>query len=137
MFDLSSLLSPRYWFDLTPTSLTGLTERILLVFFLVVFAVGLFFRLIERRKRFDRFKSRAWQRLSRVGLTMGVFGWLILFFGFEQIRLFGARFWFLFWLISVLVWLFFIWRDYYRVAPRERRLEEQRRQREKYLPRKK
>lgn len=137
MFDPTSLLSPRYWLDLTPTPLTGLTEKILLCFFLVVFVVGLFFRLTEQRKRFDRFKSRAWQRLGRVGLTMSVFGLLILFFGFEQVRLLGARFWYPLWLIGVLVWLFFIWRDYYQVAPRERRLEEQRRQREKYLPRRK
>jgi len=137
MFDLATLLSPKYWFDLTPSPLAGLTVKILLGVFLLVFAAGFFFHFAKKGKRFDRFKTRVWQRLCSCGLTMGGLGLVFLFFSYEQIRLFGARFWYVFWLIGLLVWLISIWHNYYRVAPREKKLEEQRRQREKYLPRKK
>jgi hypothetical protein len=70
-------------------------------------------------------------------MTMGCLGLLFLFFSFEQARLFGARFWFVLLIIVLLVWLGFISYDYFRVAPRERRIEAVRRQREKYLPKKK
>lgn len=137
MVDFSSLLNPKYWLDLTPAPLSGLTEKILLVFFSVVFLCGLFLRLAEKRRRLDRFAARAVRSASRLGVTMACLGFLLLFFSYEQVRLFGSRFWFILWLLGVLFWLVWISRNYYKVAPRERAAEDIRRQREKYLPRKK
>ena len=129
---------PKYWLTLAPAPLAGLTEKILLAFFIFVFAFGVFFRFKSHaKKQLDRIKSRTWQSLSHLGLIMGSLGLLILFFSFEEITLFGARFWYPLWLVGLLVWLFFIWHGYFHVAPQEKKNEELRRQREKYLPRKK
>jgi phosphatidylglycerophosphate synthase len=116
--------------------LTGWTNKALLIFFLVIFVLGWFFRL-AKKKTSDRFVAAAWRRLATVGLTMGAIGLLFWFFSFEEVRLFGARFWYLVWLLGVVVWLVKIWIGFYRLAPRARAAEAARRQREKYLPRKK
>lgn len=137
MVDFSSLLNPKYWFDLTPAPMSGLTEKILLVFFSVIFLCGLFLRLAEKRKRLDRFAARAVRSTSRLGVTMGCLGLLLLFFSYEQVRLFGSRFWFFLWVLGALFWLVWIGRDYYKVAPREKVAEDIRKQRERYLPRRK
>lgn len=137
MIDFTTVLQPKYWFDLTPSPMSGISEKVLLAFFGIIFIAGLVLRAMERRKKIERFLARAVHRAARVGLTMGALGILFLFFSFEQARLFGARFWYLFWLIGFLVWLGFILHEYFRVAPREKKIEELRRQREKYLPRKK
>lgn len=138
MLDISTLLMPKYWFSLAPAPLTGLTEKIMLLFFLFVFVVGAFFRFKSRaKKQSDRLKNLAWQNLSHCGLIMGSLGLLILFFSFENIRLFGSSFWYVFWLIGLLVWLAKIWHNYYHIAPQEKVKEEQRRHKAKYLPRKK
>lgn len=137
MIDLTTVLQPKYWFDFSPSPMSGTSEKVLLAFFGLVFIVGLVLRTMEKRKKLERFVARAVHRGTHVGLTMGALGILFLFFGFEQVRLFGARFWYLFWLIGFLVWLGFILHEYFKVAPREKKIEDLRRQREKYLPRKK
>ncbi|HBR80811.1 MAG: hypothetical protein UX09_C0031G0005 [Candidatus Uhrbacteria bacterium GW2011_GWE2_45_35] len=135
--DFTTILQPKYWLSLTPAPLSSLSEKLLLAFFTMVFVVGIVLRFVERRKNISRFKARAFYLASQLGLTMGAVGLLIFFFSFENVRLFGARFWYLFWVIGVVVWLVYILRDYYKVSPKKLQNEEKRRQREKYLPKKK
>jgi UDP-N-acetylmuramyl pentapeptide phosphotransferase/UDP-N-acetylglucosamine-1-phosphate transferase len=137
MIDLPTIIQPKYWFELSPAPMSGTTEKILLAFFVAIFIAGIFLRIVERRKTLDRFKTRLVRKFVSLSFTMSCFGLLFLFFSFEQVRLFGSRFWYLFWLLGLAVWTGFILYDYFKVAPRERLVEEVRRQREKYLPRKK
>ena len=137
MIDFSAIIQPKYWFDLSPSPMSGTSQKVLLAFFVTLFIAGMVLRAMEKSKRFDRFVGRAVHRASHIGVTMGCLGLMFLFFSFEQVRLFGARFWFLFWVIGLLVWLGFVLYDYLKVVPREKQLEDVRRQKEKYLPKKK
>jgi len=137
MLDLPTLINPKYWFQLTPSPMSGTSEKVLLGFFVAVFVAGLVLKTMEKRKKFDRFKTRVLQRLSRLGLTVSGLGLLFLFFSYEGTVLFGSRMWFLFLAIGSLVWLGFILFEYYKVVPKEKLVEEVRRQKEKYLPKKK
>lgn len=137
MIDFSTVLQPKYWFDLTPGPMSGTSEKILLAFFALLFIAGLVLRTMERRKKMERFVARAFHRGAHIGLTMGAIGIIFLFFSFEQVRLFSALFWYLLWVIGFLIWLGFVLYEYLKVAPREKQLENIRRQREKYLPHKK
>lgn len=137
MLDFSTFLRPNYWFDLTPAPLGLVTEYVFLAIFVLSVLIGLVVRFMKKRRINDRFVLRAFQSFSRMLITMGGLGLLLLFFSFEQIRLLGSRFWYPLWLIGLSVWLFLILRRYFTVAPKERVREELRRQKEKYLPRKK
>lgn len=137
MLDFSAIIKPAYWFDLTPAPLATLTESIVFVVFALLIVSGVAFRIWGRQKKVDRFLSRLFHDLARLVITMGCLGFVLLFFSFEQIRLLGARFWYLFWGLGFLIWLGLILYKYFKVAPRERLQEELRHQREKYLPKKK
>jgi type IV secretory pathway TrbD component len=135
--DFTVLLQPKYWLTLAPVPLSSLSEKLLAGFFAVVFIAGIVARMVEKKQKFDRFKIKAVRSLSQLGLTMGAVGLLLFFFAYENIRLFGARFWYPLWIVGVVIWLIFIWRDYYKVAPALKAKEEIRQQQKKYLPKKK
>lgn len=136
MIDFSVFLQPNYWFDLTPAPLSSITIYFLLGFFVASVLAGWVIRFFQKRRSRDRFVQKVFQSIIRLLMTTGGLGLVLLFFSFEQVRFFGARFWYPLWLIGSLVWLFFILRRYFTVAPKERVKEELRRQKEKYLPHK-
>ncbi|MFH1253777.1 MAG: hypothetical protein V1664_05650 [Candidatus Uhrbacteria bacterium] len=141
MLDFFTLIKPSYWFNLAPVSYgansSNITEYIVLGFFVAILLAGIVLRIVQKRYSLDRFALKMFRALTRLLVTMGILGVILLFFSFEQVRLLGARFWYPLWLIGSLIWLFFILRTYFTVAPKERVKEDLRRQKEKYLPRSK
>ena len=69
--------------------------------------------------------------------TMGTLGMVVYFFSFEQIYLFGARFWFLLWFIGLVIWIVMIVRHAKVTIPDMKSAAANRAEFNKYIPRKK
>jgi amino acid transporter len=131
---MENLFSPSYWFDLTPVRLSSGFEVGFFVLFAVMIVAGLAFRIV-RKNRQDKFERIVLERATVLSLTTGFLGLLWLFLTFEEISIFGARFWFL---ILVFIFVFMLVRliRYKRIqVPQLRLLEQSKAEVNKYLPR--
>lgn len=128
LFDLS------YWFTLQPASVGGTSGKIIFSFFALLFVLGIVARIVSSNKTDDRHAREVIERIATLLVTMGILGALLYFFSFEQIRLFGSRFWYLFWLIGVVVWCFFLLRFVRRTIPEQRAHEALKAEQRKYFP---
>ncbi|MBI4598917.1 hypothetical protein HY734_01825 [Candidatus Uhrbacteria bacterium] len=129
-------LRPSFWFNVFPPFFSNGTLRVLFAFFALVLVSGIVLHMRnKRRKEGNRHKREAGARASRALLTMGGIGFLFLFFTYEDIRLLGARFWYLLWVVGAVIWAFFIARQAMRaVLEGDGAALVARREREKYLP---
>lgn len=84
-----------------------------------------------------RIWSRLWRRLFHFGVTTGSFGLVFLFFARQEVRVLGARFWFLLWLAWASAWMIFILRHAFVRVPREMQEREERQRIGKYLSKRK
>ena len=73
-------------------------------------------------------------RLSTLFVTMGIIGLCLFLFSFEEIELFGARFWYPVWFMVVLVWAFMIYRYATHEVPTKQKRAQELEARSKYLP---
>ena len=108
---------------------------IVLGMFVVFLVLGIIGRMVVDRRGEDRYKLEIGSRISTLFVTMGIFGVILFFFSFEQIQLFGGRFWYPIWIVATIVWAFFLVRYMKRDVPAKRAREESLREQGKYLPR--
>ena len=136
MFFNPNFLKASYWFDLTPPSLAPGMEQIMFGFFGAVLLLGIIVRLVAKHHtKDDKHLLKGFKRTGVMFLTMGFLGLIFFFFSFERIQFLGARFWYLFWGVGLLVWIGFIINYFVRVIPREREREVNRSKVDKYMPR--
>ena len=129
----------KYFFN--PTHLFSLRPPIMqnraLIISATVFGLGIIlaivFKLITEKTK-DGLKIKAFRRLFHLLLTMGIIGYVYLFFAWQGIPLLSARFWLLLWLIIVLIWLGFILKYLFFAVPKLRKDIDRKRKFEKYLP---
>jgi hypothetical protein len=133
--DLRPLFSLTYWFDLDPEVISNQMAILLFGFFALVILGGITARIVSSRWRRDRYKHQLWQRAAQAAVTMGLVGLFFFFFLFENIRFFGARFWYLFWLIGAGVWIWHLVRFATKVTPAAKARDSLLELRDKYLPR--
>lgn len=110
-----NLLSPLFWFNLRPGTMAQIYSQLLiaLIIFLIVLAVCLF---IAKRKK-SVFK-KTFISLYDFAISNAFFGLLLLFFNYEIVPFFSARFWFLLWLIIALTWLYYIIKSFKKLLIR-------------------
>ncbi len=131
---MSSLLQPMYWLTLQPPEVGGLLGSIVFGFFVAIFILGIIGRMVVDRKGSARYKKEIGNRISTLLVVMGLLGVLLYFFSFEEIQLFGARFWYPVWIVVTAVWVFFLVRYVKRDVPAKRAREQHLREQGKYLP---
>lgn len=119
---------------MSPPEVGGLLGTITFILFIAFFIFGIVGRIVADRKGDDRHVRDIGNRISTLLVTMGVIGMILFFFSFEQIDLFGARFWYPTWVVTVLVWTFFIVRYVKRDIPAKKSRSEKLRAHAKYLP---
>lgn len=132
MFD--HLLDASTWFTLRPADITGLSGKIVFGFFVLLFVSGIVSRIVAAHKMSDRYLRQLAESISTLLLTMGFLGLLFYFFSFERIQLFGARFWYVLWLIGLIVWIVFLIHLGFKKIPNLREKEIVREQLRKYFP---
>lgn len=77
--------------------------------------------------------SSFWSGLYTFFLTNTIIGLLLTFFNYEMVPFLSARFWFLLWVISMLVWLYFIYRVAAKIPAKRAQMEKEKEFR-KYIP---
>lgn len=92
-----------YWFDLQAKELLPTVTIALLAFFGVLFILGVFAAVLSKRKSDHMSWAEGGKRFSSTALWLGAFGLLLVFFTHELAYFFGARFWYLVWLLIFLI----------------------------------
>ena len=109
--DFSQLFSLSFWFDLHSTGLSSTYERGFFFFFALFIIMGSISRIFAKNKKDDRFLVKAYRYIGQMFMMMGVLGLFWFFFAYEQIYFFGARFWFIVWILGLIAWI--AWIVYY------------------------
>jgi len=125
-----------YWFHSSSVPMQPTVVQVLLTFFILLFLLSVIIRIVARRRRkeVDRYLTRTFRYFSSFCFVMSLFGFFLVFFTYEEVPFLGARFWYLLWLFIALVWLFFLWRYFFRIVPQKRSRSFEHKQKEKYLP---
>lgn len=133
----SNLFRLSFWFDLSPVTFSPLFERGLFLLFALLAVVAAAIRIVARKKTYDRDTTRVFLRVATMMTTMSILGFIWFFFSFEEIYIFGARFFFLIWVLGVLYWSYTIYRFAKYTLPEERLSAGVKESVNKYLPRRK
>ncbi|MBI2473178.1 hypothetical protein HYV70_01330 [Candidatus Uhrbacteria bacterium] len=132
-----SFFRPTYWFTMDPPQVGGLLGNAVFVLFVLCVVLGVIGHIVTDRHKKDRYVRQIGKRVSTLLVTMGMLGVALYFFSFEEIQLFGARFWYPVWIIAVMVWTLLIIRFVRIEIPRSQQQTQTRQAIAKYLPRKK
>jgi len=135
MFDLRPVFSPSFWFDLTPTAMSPLFDKLFFILFALLVIAASAARMVANNKLEDKYHKIIALRAANIALITGVLGLVLYFFTYEEIQFFGARFWFLILLIGVIVAVVRLVRYAKKVVPVKRKNEQSKAEVNKYLPR--
>ena len=128
---MGNLLSLKFWFDLRPGSLLPGSQRIFIGVLFVLVICFLVFWFLQNKKKglYTPFFSKLYS-FSAVNAFIGLIIW---FLNYELIPFLSARFWFLLWGISMIIWLIFIFKDLKKIPARKKELKEEK-EFKKYIP---
>lgn len=101
---MSNLLSWTYWFSLEARELMPAAKTALVAGFLGLAALGLLVRAIAKRRSGDMAWAEGGKRFASMALWMGALGLFFTWSTHELTYFFGARFWYLAWLLVALAW---------------------------------
>lgn len=137
MLDWKVLLSARFWFTAQPGPLMSAAAQFLLVVFAVCLFAAIIFYLVERRQKTDKAMGKLLKKFQSLFTTLGLVGFVILFFFQQQVPYLSSRFWLIVWLLVAIVWAGFIGQFGFFELPEHRTKAAERERLEKYLPKKK
>lgn len=137
MIDWSVLTSAGFWLAGYPGRMTQPLAIGLLVLFAVCLVAAVVLSMVRELAHTSSAFKRLFKRLQTFFTTLGLVGFVILFFFWQQVPYLSSRFWLLVWLVVGLVWLGFIGRWGFIELPRSRAEAAARREREQYLPKRK
>lgn len=127
---MANLLTFKYWFNTSPESFIFLARIAFLSFLGLLLIAGVFFMLARRQAGPKKVLFNKLYDFCFVNLILGL---LLLFFNYQQVRFFSARFWILIWLIIMIWWAFNISKKIRKIIlQREERKKEE--EFKKYLP---
>lgn len=126
MFSLS------YWFSLIPSAVAAGAVQLWAALALACIVAALLVRRLVVRRLTQRFLQIPWQRIARLLTWTGIALLVLLFFRYEGVPFFSARFWLLLLALGDVVWLIAIIRGFLKVPVQKRAWEEEQKKR-KYL----
>lgn len=94
-------------------------------------------RVVARNRTSDKLLMRVYKSVASMLLTMGGLGMVLYFFTYEEVYIFGARFWYVLWFLGFVAWGAWIFRYAKVTVPALRKAREERASGNEYLPRKK
>ncbi len=125
-------MSLAFWFSLTPPALSIANQRLWGGIAAACIIAALLVRRLVIRRLGKRFLQQPWQRLARLLAWSGVILLVLLFFRYEGVPFFSARFWLLLLALGDLTWLVVIIRAFTKV-PTQKRAWEEEQTRRRYL----
>jgi len=127
---MKNLLTWHYWFNLRPDSLMPLAQKLFIALFLILIAAAIISAILKKKGSIYRGFLK---RLYNFCLSNSLIALLLLFFNYEQVPFFSARFWLGFWVIIMIIWLGFILKSLGKIGTQRKQLEKER-ELKKYLP---
>lgn len=128
---MNSLLSFRFWFNLRPGPIGASMQSIFVYFLVALLILTLIFAFLKAKKK--GFYNKVWRKLYSLTLYNLIIGILLLFFTYEMVPFLASRFWFLFWGLGIIVWLFFIIKDFVKIPELKENLAKEQ-EYKKYIP---
>lgn len=125
-----NLLTFNFWFNLRPGSLSESFRSFLIMLIIILLLATIILFIKKRQKGFYR---HLYGNLYDFSLINALIGFLMLFFNYELIPFFSARFWYILWLGIGAWWLFYVLQEIKLI--KQRKKESVRKSDiEKYLP---
>ncbi|WKZ28926.1 MAG: hypothetical protein QY323_05380 [Patescibacteria group bacterium] len=128
------LLSWSYWFSFQARELMPSVKMALLVLFGALVVLGFIAGRLAKKKTSSMLWVEGGKRFASFGYWMGIMGLLLVFFTHELVYFFGARFWFLVWLVLAVWWLIAIARHLLVVVPGQSASFAEKARIEKWIP---
>lgn len=127
---MKNLLTVNYWFSLRPESLIPLAQKLFIAFIIFLAVLAVVIALIKRKGGIYR---GFLNRLYTFSLSNALIGLVLIFFNYELVPFFSARFWLGLWIIIMIAWLVAILRGL-KAIPAQKKQKEEELARKKYLP---
>lgn len=127
---MTNLLTLNYWFNLRPEALTPMANRLFITF--IILLVVLAFASIRAKKKNKLYRGFL-QKLYNFSFTNIIIGLIFMFFNYESLPFFSARFWLGLWAIGMIVWLVFILKGLKSIPQKKEELDKEK-EFNKYLP---
>jgi hypothetical protein len=133
----STFLTLRYWFSVRAIPFVPVVDRILPVAFAVITVAGIGMSVLSLKKSFPKPTRRAFGRLGSHLTWTGLFALLLWSFTYQGIPILSMRFFYVLW-FAWFVWGFYpIYKYLFIEVPSQEKLYEERKEAEKWLPKKK
>lgn len=127
---MKNLLTVDYWFNLAPEPFLPLAHKLFIAFIIALAAAAFIIAIAKSKSGIYR---GFFKRLYAFCLTNAVIGLILLFFDYESVPFFSARFWIALWGLTMIAWLIPILKSL-KVIPRRKKEREQEQELKKYLP---
>lgn len=129
---MGNFLTLNFWFNLRPGVFTGFSLKVILGFIFLLIILAMMAGLGKQRWAKSLYAG-LWHSLYHFFLTNAIIGLILTFFNYEMVPFLSARFWLLLWGVSLVIWLFFIYRIIIKIPQKKARLEKEK-EFKKYLP---
>jgi hypothetical protein len=137
MFDfIKAILHPTYWIT-HQHPVPEAWQLGLSIFFGTLLAIGLVAGILGFLKKFAKPIRNIFTRVSIWGWTMGLLGFMFLFFSVERVAFVSARMFYLIWIGIAIWWIYYIIKYSINDAPRLVAERKEYLDKQKYLPKKK
>ena len=133
--NITNLLKLDYWFS-QPFTARGLTLWLLVGGFLLFIVLGLVSKILSQYQN-EKSKRLLLKKFGGLGITMGFFGLVWMFFRQERVAFLAWRFWMLLWFAVTAFWAYLVARYALKRTPEIKAEEAKRANIEKYLPKSK
>ncbi|MFA6382604.1 MAG: hypothetical protein WCX08_05040 [Candidatus Buchananbacteria bacterium] len=130
---LNYFFNPAHLFSLRPEAMHARAVIILAVIFgLTVVLAGINKILLGKTK--DGLRIKGLRRITHLCLTVGILGFVYLFFAWQGVALLASRIWLIIIFLTAVIWLAFIAKYLFLEVPKLRKEIDHRRDFERYLP---
>lgn len=102
-----NFLTFKYWFNMNPGALIPWAQKGLIFFILMLFGLAVYVKYFEVNNIL-KLPKFALKKLFSFFIANGIIGLVLLFFTYQQITLFSSRFWFIAWVVSMALYLYFL-----------------------------
>lgn len=126
-----------YWFNPQPVPFLPVVDRVLLVVFAAFVLVAVAAWTVMLRPGWDKTLKQVMRRVAEASFWLGVFGLVLYWLTNQRIYVLGARAGYLLWLVVFVWYLWSIGRLALIEIPERKKREEERREFEKWIPKKK
>ena len=114
---MKNLFTWKYWFTVNPEPLTTLAFKLLLVVMIVLIIGAIITAIYKSRSSVYRGALKKMYNFSASNFIVGL---VILFFHYENVPFFTARIWLGVWLLEMIIWKFFIFKDLKNIPKKKR-----------------